>query len=359
MKKAVLLALFMLFFLPAGYGQAKKRAARAETWKSFSPDPSFRISMPTEPSAEMPGPLRFADVIGKGQRYMSMKGHEKYFVGFRDYLVPIDNVGRMTRAASFFSPSLPVKQVFTDRHPGAEKWEDVFGMEDLFGVGQMRVLYRVFVIDQRLFVLAAFVPIDPASPVKNRTSLANAAKFFNSFKVTNFATLLPPSAYLPANFGTTQNGRSFSSRALDLEIQLPAGWKTELPAPMDSMGETAGIENLLEDSEKQRKRILFARSGLSEFWITVELPEFEDTSLRGFVENRAAMIGLKPTQKVIGGREFLVIDLKTKLAGSYTVRRFYTEWKGRFLEIGTGFQDEADVPAMEEAIATLITLKRQ
>jgi hypothetical protein len=362
MKKAVLSALLMLLFLPAGYGQSKKRPVKSETWRSFSPpDKSFKVLVPTQPSAEMPEALKFSDVIGNGERYMSTRGHEKYFVGFRDYHIPIDDVGRMTKATQFFSPSLPVKQVFASIHPGVEKSEDVFGMEELFGVAQVRCVYRVFIIDQRLFVLAAFVPFDPASPRKNRTHLANAARFFNSFKPINFATLLPPSSYMPADWGIEVKGRNFSSRALDLAIQLPAGWKTELSGPMDSIGETVGMEHLLEDTQKERRRILFARSpaGLSEFWLTVELPEFEDTSLLGFVENRAAMTGLKPTQKVIGGREFLVIDLKTKFAGSYTVRRYYTEWKGRFLEIGTGFRDEADVPAMEEAIATVITLKGQ
>lgn len=355
MNNAVFLTLIMLLILPAGYGQSKNRPVRSETWKQSSPDPSFRILMPTEPSTEMPHELKFIDVIGKGERYLSVRGYEKYFVGFRDYAIPIDEDSRMTRSSSFFSPSLPTRKIFSGVHPGTEKTEDVFGMEELFGAGQVRVFYRVFVIDQRLFLLSAFIPFDPASPVKNRRSLANVAKFFNSFRVTNFASLLPPTAYLPPDLGVEVNDRGFSSRALDLEIQLPAGWKTELPGPKDSTVGSLGMGQLREHGEKQRKRFLFARSPgrLSELWLTVEQREFEDSSLTDFVTNRASLIGLKPVKKMIGGREFLLIDLRTKLAGSYTVRRYYTEWQGYILEVGMGFQDAVDIEAMEASLETL------
>ncbi len=378
MKKSNCLILIVLFLFISVYGQQNKLppASKSDNWKEFvAEDKSFKILFPKPPEKDISELLTFGGIlVGKeSKKYLSSSTDEKYFVGFKDFSAPItDDLERRAKYESAFFSLSGHKDVYVQKHLGVEASEDVTDLIEIFGDYRVSAVYRIFIIKQRLFLLAAFLPSqDELSPQERMGYQEKIDKFFNSFTIMEIPPAkYPPNPPLPKDFALTLNGRNFQSRELDLRLQLPTDWKTVIHQPGKSLTSSdEDDESFIEKSatssfmETTSKRLLFSKSAarISEFWLTVERREFPDSPLYEIAQQKAARIGSKSFKQVISGREFQIIELKYGLdrSSQFTIKRYYTDWKGFILEIGMGYENEADKKIMEDSLKTLTFIKQQ
>ncbi len=363
-----ILIFVLLVFTSTIFGQ--KANENIKGWTKFdAKDKSFQISFPKSPKQIFSKTFTFGGLLDAKQskRYLYSSNKDKYFVGYKDYpSALIDWLAVKAKYQSMFIFS-PEKEVFVDGKPGVQHNEVVSGAEEMFNTYSVNAIYRIFIVKQRLFILAAFIPTKFVNKQEDKSEFEKRANsFFDTFSVLKIPPAKnQPSPLLPMDYNSTLVGQRYQSKLLNLSITIPKDWKTWTYKPklrkiVEGDGYSGLNSYLSQHKKRSEERLLFANSGYSELWLSVHRREFVTSKAKEIADKVANLFSSEVQTKIIKGRKFQVVENRKLLGESlYTSRRYYTNWNGYIIEFGFGAYDQASIAILEKSVNSLNVLGRQ